>query len=116
MQRLQQHADTLALAAPVWHEMLFGWQRMPQGQRRERIGSYLHGVLASLPLLAYDGAAARVHAHIRAARERLGQPLPFADGQIAAIAIAQGLTLVTRNLADFAHIEDLQLVNWHEVG
>ena len=54
-----------------------------------------------MPLLAYDGAAARIHADIRTARERIGMPLPFADGQIAAIALAQRLTVVTRNTADF---------------
>ena len=113
MRQLQLHEGALALAAPVWHELRFGWLRMPPGRRRDRIGSYLHGVLAPLPLLAYDGAAARIHADIRTARERIGMPLPFADGQIAAIALAQRLTVVTRNTADFAQIDGLQLADWH---
>jgi len=35
-------------------------------------------------------------------------------GQIAAIAMAQGLTLVTRNTKDFAALRGLRLVNWFE--
>ncbi len=41
-----------------------------------------------------------------------GQPLPFVDGQIAAIAMAHGLTLITRNTRDFAAIKGLRLANW----
>ena len=33
---------------------------------------------------------------------------------IAAIAITQGLVLVTRNIRDFEVFEGLQLVNWFE--
>ncbi|WP_325342101.1 type II toxin-antitoxin system VapC family toxin [Xylophilus sp.] len=113
---LQRNEATLALAATVWHELRYGWLRMPAGRRRDLIGSYLHDVLALLPLVPYDGAAARIHAEIRAERERSGHPLPFADGQIAAIAIAQGLTLVTRNTRDFGGISGLRLEDWHRAA
>lgn len=113
MRQLQRHEGALALAAPVWHALRFGWLRMPQGRRRDLIGSYLNDVLAPLPMLPYDAAAARIHADIRAARERIGRPLPHADGQIAAIALAHGLTVVTRNTADFAQIDRLPVADWH---
>ena len=38
---------------------------------------------------------------LEAQRQRLGQPLNTADGQIAATALEHGLTLVTRNVNDF---------------
>jgi tRNA(fMet)-specific endonuclease VapC len=34
------------------------------------------------------------------------------DGQIAAIAVSQGLTLVTRNQHDFNAIPGLRWTNW----
>jgi predicted nucleic acid-binding protein len=37
---------------------------------------------------------------------------PFADAQIAAIAATQKLVLVTRNTADFATFEGLEVRNW----
>ena len=49
---------------------------------------------------------------MRADTETKGKTLPFVDGQIAAIAIANGLILVTRNSKDFAGIASLQLENW----
>lgn len=102
----------LAIAAPVWHELRYGWLRMPAGQRKDAIGRYVQDVIGSLPVLPYDAGAARIHAELRTEAEQRGRPLPFADGQIAAIAIAQGLTLVTRNRKDFEQLAGLRLVDW----
>ncbi|WP_213956050.1 type II toxin-antitoxin system VapC family toxin [Variovorax sp. dw_954] len=109
---LTRHTGELAIGAPVWHELRFGWLRMPHGRRRDAIERYLTDVVGSLPILAYDAAAARLHAEIRAESERIGMVLPFVDGQIAAIAMSRGLTLVTRNLKDFAGIRGLRISSW----
>lgn len=112
MLRLAEHASELAVAAPVWHELRFGWLRMPQGRRRDQIGAYLADVVGVLPVLPYDAPAARIHAELRAEAEGRGRPLPFVDGQIAAIAMAHGLVLVTRNEKDFAALPGLRQANW----
>lgn len=110
--RLQQHEHELAIPSIVLHELRYGWLRMPEGKKKQRIGQYLQQVVTGLPVLNYDAHAARLHAQIRSTLEAAGKPLPFADGQIAAIAISHGLTLVTRNTKDFAAIPNLQLANW----
>ncbi|UUZ70638.1 hypothetical protein LP416_30470 [Polaromonas sp. P2-4] len=46
-----------------------------------------------------------------AARTRQGQPISTEDAQIAAIALAAGLTVVTRNTKDFENIDGLLLAN-----
>lgn len=112
MQAIDRYADELAIAAPVLHELRFGWLRLPLGRKRDAIGRYLMDVVGSLPVLPYDAAAARIHAEIRAESERNGMTRSFADGQIAAIAMTHGLTLVTRNTKDFANLSGLRLVNW----
>lgn len=112
MGQLRRHEAEVALAAPVLHELRYAWLRLPEGKRRDAIGAHLQQVLAVLPVLAYDEAAAHVHAELRAQREAGGKPLPFVDGQIAAIAIAHGLTLVTRNLKDFQGLPGLRAVSW----
>ena len=33
MANLQRQAHELAIPAPVWHELRFGWLRMPEGRR-----------------------------------------------------------------------------------
>ena len=115
MANLSRFQGELAIAAPVWHELRFGWLRMPAGQRRDAIGRFVQDVVGLLPVLPYDAQAARIHAELRAEREPQGLVLPFVDGQIAAIAIAHGITLVTRNTRDFASLRSLRLVDWFDV-
>lgn len=67
---------------------------------------------ASFQILPYDEVAATWHGQERARLEKLGRPAPYVDGQIAAIAYANGLVLVTVNVTDFAPFKDLQVENW----
>ena len=115
MANLSRFASELTLAAPVWHELRLGWLRMPAGQRRDAIGRFVQDVAGQLPVLPYDAQAARIHAELRTQREQSGQTLAFVDGQIAAIAIAHGATLVTRNTRDFAGLTGLRMVDWFEL-
>ncbi|CAG9186344.1 type II toxin-antitoxin system VapC family toxin [Cupriavidus pinatubonensis] len=112
MENLARYEGELAIPAPVWHELRYGWLRMPDGQRKDAVGRFVQDVVGSLSVLPYDGAAARIHAELRQSRERAGFTLPFVDGQIAAVAIAHGITLVTRNSKDFAELAGLRLANW----
>lgn len=113
MTQLQAHTTHLAVCAPVWHEIRYGWERLPRGGRREAVRRYLDEVVApSLPVLPYDTAAAGWHARERARLESLGLTPPFVDGQIAAIARVNDLILVTRNTADYTHFEGLRAEDW----
>ena len=53
-------------------------------------------------ILPLDAAALHVWAQIAAHAELAGQPLPVMDALLMATAQCQGLTIVTRNLQDFA--------------
>ena len=53
-------------------------------------------------ILPLDGAALHVWAQIAAHSELAGQPLPVMDGLLMATAQCHGLTVVTRNVQDFA--------------
>ncbi len=112
--RYQAHHAQAALPAPAWHELQYGCLRLPVGRRREFLQGFLNQVVGVLPKLPYDAAAALVHAQLRAQAESQGRVLPMLDAQIAAIAIAQGLTLVTRNTRDFEGLPGLRLANWFE--
>ena len=113
LKQLEEHGHECAIAAPVWHELTFGCQRLPRGKRREAIETYLQDVvLASFPVLAYDEDAAHWHGIERARLDGLGKPAPFADGQIAAIAYVNELTLVTANVKDFTRFKGVEVENW----
>ena len=66
-----------------------------------------------MTILPCDEQAAEWHAKVRARLASLGQMPAFVDSQIAAIAQANGLILVTRNTSDFEKFSGLKLENWH---
>lgn len=113
LRRLQENEGQIAIAAIVWHELLFGCWRLPESKRRHAIERYLFDVVQpAIPILNYEATAAQWHAGERTRLTQIGRPPAFADGQIAAVAAVNGLTLVTANTADFANFNDLELVNW----
>jgi tRNA(fMet)-specific endonuclease VapC len=93
--------------------MRYGIALMPEGRRKQALTSYLEQVLNQpLTVLPYDREAALWHAEERARLASQGRTPPFIDGQIAAIAIVNNLTLVTRNTADFADFAGVTMENW----
>jgi tRNA(fMet)-specific endonuclease VapC len=112
MRKLASIADECAIAAPVWHELQFGCQRMPAGKRRNALQDYLADVVSSFEILPYDDMAAKLHAIERARLEESGAKVPFVDGQIAAIAQLNELVLVTDNVRDFSPFKALTVENW----
>src|SRR5262249_50531762 len=103
----------MGIAAPTWHELRFGCERLPSSRRKEQIEAYLAPVVGiELPVLPYDEAAAAWHARERARLLARGRTPAFVDGQIAAIASVNRLVLVTANRSDFAHFEALRTEDW----
>ena len=113
LRRLFAHEGEIAIAAPVWHELRFGCERLAPSRRREAIERYLEDVvLANLPVLNYDREAADWHARERARLSAAGRTPPFVDGQIAAIAFVNGLVVATSNARHFADFEGVRVESW----
>jgi tRNA(fMet)-specific endonuclease VapC len=113
LRKLEQNGTRCAIAAPVWHELVYGTSRLAAGKRRAALEEYLHDVVRKVfPILAYDDRAAEWHGRERARLEEDGRTPPFVDGQVAAIAQTQGLTLVTANTKDFHWFAGLDTVDW----
>lgn len=113
MAQLEHGGHVLHTASVVLHELSYGIHRLAPGRKQIRLNSYLQTLLASgLTVLPYDRDAALWHGAQRARLEAKGQCPPFADGQIAAIAATEALVLVTRNTADYAAFEGLEVRNW----
>lgn len=115
VEKLRQHTNELATAAPVWHELLFGSRRLPLSRRRTEIERYLYEVVRpAMVILPYDSAAAEWHAAERARLTAAGNTPPFVDGQIAAIARVNDLVLITANVADFALFAEVRVESWQD--
>lgn len=61
-----------------------------------------------IPVLAFDEQAAATLQRLRCTRIRIGTM----DLKIAAITLSHGAVLLSRNLADFRQIPDLQVEDW----
>ena len=111
LEHIRQYRHEIVTAAVVWHELLFGCQRLPESRKRHMLEAYLHNVVEqTIPILPYAKAAAEWHAHERARLSCVGLSPAFVDGQIAAIAAINSLIVVT----DFANFEGVSIENWFE--
>jgi tRNA(fMet)-specific endonuclease VapC len=72
----------------------------------------LESLLAPFPILPFDDASARQFATIRQHLQSTGQVIGPYDLQIAAIATANGCTLVTHNTQEFSRVDGLTLEDW----
>ena len=113
--RLSENFRVVATAAVAYHELKFGCLIMPESRRKREMAEYIYeSVEATLPILSYCETAANWHAEERARLRKLGNTPPHADGQIAAIAVANQLVLVTQNTKDFESFQGLELENWFD--
>jgi toxin FitB len=100
----RQAPETLYLTAVSLAELLAGIEALPHGRRRLELEQALTRQIMPLfegRILPFDARAAEAFAKVRAAAQAAGNTIGFADGAIAAIAVAQGFALATRNVRDF---------------
>ena len=94
----------LFVTAVTEAEVRTGIAFLPEGRRRRSLAEACErafGRLFAGRVLPFDSAAARAYAGVSADRRRQGRPIAQADCQIAAIAVARGMAVATRNIRDF---------------
>jgi len=115
IKRVNESGNQSATASLVMHELNYGRLVLPNGKRKDNLTLFLKQLENyKFPVLPYDAQSAQIHALKRAELTSLGLTPAFVDGQIASIAIAHDLTLVSRNTKDFEHFNNLSLENWFE--
>ena len=110
----RQPEKTLQICSVTQAEILAGIAVLPAGKRRDALASGADQLFQQdfhARCLVFGGLAAEQYALVRAQRQSAGRPISTEDAQIAAIALAADLKLVTRNTRDFEGIEDLQVIN-----
>lgn len=109
-----QNANLMKTSAITHAEILAGIALLPAGKRREAVAHAASQIFEedfAGRCIDFGGQAVRHYALVRAQRQLAGRPIDTADAQIAAIALATHLTLITRNTKDFEGIDNLQVVN-----
>lgn len=108
--RLQrQRPADIALCAIVKAELFYGAMKsVNPGSTLTNQERFLNRFVS----LAFDDVAARIFGEIRADLAWKGTPIGPYDLQIAAIALANRLTLVTHNTREFSRVDGLNLEDW----
>lgn len=101
----------LSICSVVWAELLVGAHLSNRGF--DRVRASLEPFLR-LPLFPFDKSAAEHYAQIRAHLQPLGQLIGERDMQIAAIARARDLTLVTHNTNELGRVPNLWIQDWQQ--
>lgn len=108
-ERFNREADGLCISTIVLTELLHG---AAKSARPEHNRTEVERFAARLEVLPFDARAADHAADIRAALERLGQPIGGYDLLIAGHARSQGLTVITSNLTEFRRVDGLRCEDW----
>ena len=103
----------IAVCSIVKAELFYGSMRSNDPTQTLRVQQRFLAQFVSLP---FDDQGGLIHGRIRAQLDALGTPIGPYDLQIAAIALANNLTLVTHNIREFSRVEGLQIEDWEAVG
>ncbi len=103
------NASRMAMSSITLAELLHG------AEKSSRVSENLAAIedfCSRIEVVPYGPKAAQHYGAIRAALEKLGQPIGVNDMHIAAHARSEGLVLVTNNMGEFARVPALEVENW----
>ena len=96
-------AEQTFIGAPSIGEVEVGIALLDPSKKRASLERWLLKLIAEFGerVLPFDTAAARLWGRAVGQARKRGKTLPATDSQIAAIAVANGLSVVTRNVRHF---------------
>ena len=112
--RASDEAD-LYLSVLTFAEIRFGIEKLPRGTRRERLRGWMETELADRfedRILGIERGIAELWGVIMARAAAMSLRLPVMDTLLAATAEYHGMTMVTRNVRDFARADVATLDPW----
>jgi predicted nucleic acid-binding protein len=99
-----QDSEKLYVSAITIGEIAYGLRILPDGKRRSGLRERFERFVAlafDQRVVVYDESAARIYGEMMGDRKELGLPMSVPDGQIAAIARLNHMSVATRNVSDF---------------
>ncbi len=103
----------VALSSITKAELYYGAYR---SERREANLSLLQRFFQEFATLPFDEKCEEVYGLARAELALAGTPIGPNDLLIAAIALANGFTLVTHNTREFSRVKGLRVEDWESTG
>jgi predicted nucleic acid-binding protein len=114
-----QDESELYLSTVTVGELEKGLANVRDATRRKRLRAFIEGEIIERfrpRILTPDERVWRRWGALSGTSERSGVPLPVLDSLLAAQAQVHGLTIVSRNEADFARCDVALLNPWSDVG
>ncbi|HEX8479816.1 MAG TPA: type II toxin-antitoxin system VapC family toxin [Telluria sp.] len=107
-----QAEETLYLSSITMAELLFGIGILPAGKRKDLLIQALDAIAALFKdrMLPFDSDAARHYAALAVKARAAGRGFPTPDGYIAAIAVARGYIVASRDTAPYS-AADVAVIN-----
>ena len=96
--------EDVAISAVTASELLHGVHRARTPAQRHRRQAFVEGLMAQLPVIAFDLIVARVHASLWADLAKRGIAVGERDLMIGATAIAKGYAIATRDEPSFPKV------------
>jgi len=103
------NATRMAISSITLAELMHGAEK---SQRVSENLAAIEDFCSRLEVLPYGAKAAQHYGAIRAALEKLGEPIGVNDMHIAGHARSKGLVLVTNNVEALERVPALELENW----
>lgn len=98
---LTAHESEMAVDPVILGEIRFGILLLPAGRRRKALERWFDAGVKRLNCLPWDAETGLRWAELLATLRRRGRAMPIKDSLIVATALVHGLTVATRNRADF---------------
>lgn len=100
----------LSLSTITLAEIYYGIEKSPNKKRERRLKIKL--IKSELGIYPFNERAAEKYGTVRAVLEKQGHPISERDTQIASIALANRLCIVTHNTREFNRIPKLRVEDW----
>lgn len=98
---LRRHEPGLVVDPVILGEIRFGILLLPRGRKRTRLERWFDEGVRKLHCLSWEAETGLRWAELLARLRARGGAMPIKDSLIAATALANRLTVATRNVADF---------------
>ena len=114
MDKIRSHSPSdLSLSTITLAEILYGIEKSPVKKKERR--TKIERICSQLEINPFDEPAAEKYGLVRARLEREGLIISERDLQIASIAMANRLCIVTHNTKEFNRIKGLTVEDWAHV-
>ena len=111
IKKVRSHKPSdLSICTITLAEIYYGIEKSPVIKKERR--NKIERICSQLELYPFDDLAARKYSMIRTQLEKEGIIISERDLQIASIAMANKLIVVTRNVKEFKRVVNLEVEDW----